>query len=329
MNKTHPLASRIRAPFQHRAVRVLVHGVNGIGKTKFGLDSPGPLFFSAERSLLPDEIPVIEPTSWKDLLEMVDTLIKIPMEGCRSLILDTADWLEPKSVRHVCERDHFPPKRKLILPDGRPFLKGYGYGDGSEVLVQEWRLLLAGLDRLHVTHGWNIIMLAHSGHHRQKNAEGDDFDIIGPKLDKKVADLLCEWADAVLYAEFRKREIYAADPDDARSKAKYISDGERICWTQHRGAHRAKNRASIPASIPFSWASFARYALADVSALRKQVEERLSRLTDLELAAKVRSYLEKQPREAGIYLGVLERLDRRDQQAKEPDFTEGNFNHGG
>lgn len=312
---THPLAHRLRVTRELASVRVLTYGEDGIGKTRFGKEAPNPLFIAAESEHLPRKIPSIEPADWKDLLGIVHALQDDPMDR-KTIVLDTVDWLEPKAVLHVCTRDNGMTKTPLILPDGTPYIEGYGYNHGSDVLATEWRLLLVELDRLRTQHGMNIVLLAHARAHRFKNAGGDDYGVIGPSVDKKAADLLCQWSDAVLYAEFDRQLIQAPEKSASNGKAKVVTQGHRICWTQHRGAHRAKNRFSMPASISFSWREFAKYALADIDALQKQIEVKLLELADTDLENKVRKYLNNQPEESGILIQTLEQLNRRSVSPK-------------
>lgn len=309
MSPEHPLAERLRSRAVQNATRVVTYGVDGIGKTEFGKRSPSPFFLCAEISQIPKSIPALQPQDWPDVIKIIRSLQKDPME-CKTFVLDTLDWLEPKVVEYVCRRDNRNHSGKLILAGGRPYLEGYGYNRGPGVVLLEWRLLLGELDQLLQAQNMNIILLSHASTHRIKNESGDDYGQIGPGVEKKASDLFCQWADAVLYAEFEKTVIRVADESKLNGKAKVVTDGSRICWTQSRGAHRAKNRFSMPEKIPFSWANFARYALADLAELRHQVERKLASFGDPELIEKVSLFLEDQPVEAGIFYQVLGRLNQ-------------------
>jgi len=304
------------------SVRVLVYGPDGIGKTRFGKEAPKPLFLAAESEHLPRSIPSIEPTDWNDLLTIVRALQDDPM-GCETLVLDTVDWLEPKAILHICTRDTGMTKTPLILPDGSPYIEGYGYNHGYDVLVGEWRVLLVELDRLRAKHAMNIVLLAHAQAHRHKNVAGDDYGVIGPSVAKKTSDLLCQWCDAVLYAEFDRQLVQAPESNQPNAKAKVITKGTRICWTEHRGAHRAKNRFSMPPSIPFSWREFARYALADMDELRNRVHLQLEALSDEATRQRVQTYLRQQPEESGVLIQALRWIHaaKTEPEKKEGEIT--------
>jgi hypothetical protein len=290
----------------HRAVRVLLHGEGGIGKTSFGVASPSPFFLCPESSRLPSHVPSVKPDSWADALGIIRAFQADPMDR-QTFVIDTIDWLEPAVTQHVCTRDNARYHGRLMLPDGRTHAESYGYALG-DVLLQEWRCFLEELDKLYIERGMNIILLAHTGAHRRRNAEGDDYDLIGPKIERKCADLVCEWPDAVLHAEFDKQLVRTADLERKNSKAKIITGGNRVCWARPRGAQRAKNRFGIPETIPLSWHEFARYALADVMELRQQIDAHLVARQDSSLTERVMAYLEQHPHEAGTMFRVLERL---------------------
>jgi hypothetical protein len=298
---------------------VLLYGPEGVGKTSFLRDAPDPLILCAE-SANHSGGSYLTPKSWLDTLDIVRALYKDPM-GYKTLGFDTIDWLEPLAVRHVCERDNDRCKKKLILEDGRTNLDGYGYGKGSDALLEEWRVMLHALSALSERHGMNIVLLGHYGTLREKNLAGDDYGIIGPKIDKKVMQLLCEWPDAVLYAEFTREVVAVANPEQKGSKAKVVTSGDRICWTQNRGAHRAKNRDGMPEHIPFSWAEFARYALADHAALRAKIDALLKTIGDPALDRTVREYIVKNRNESGPLLRSIERLEARLAKKSAPSTT--------
>ena len=318
MDSRHPLESRFQAQPRHRAVRVLLVGIDGIGKTTFGLSAPSPTFLCAEPSRIPSQVPAIRPNDWKDVLTIVGSLVKDPWR-CKTLVIDTVDWLESDYViDFICRRDHGKLSDRLIRPGGFVNFEAYGW-NGGDILAREWKQLLSLLQTLYEKHGVNIVLLAHAGPHRKKNASGDDYDVIGPKVHRMSADLFCEWPDAVLYAEFRKEVVRSADPTKVNSKAKVITSDERICWTQHRGAHRAKNRFGMPESIPFSWDDFAKYALADVDALSRRIAEILATRADPSLTEAVNRFLSGRFLEAGLLYRVLDRLEKPKRENEAED----------
>lgn len=315
----HPLAARLYRQPASRSVRVTLYGGDGIGKTTFGLDAPDPFFLAAETSQFPASLPAVVPTSWQDVFQIVRDLYNQPF-GRKTFVVDTVDFLYPYSVYYVCVRDHpsSSAKSPLLLEDGRPCLENYPYGKGPKIVAQEWNYFLNALNELHLRHGMNIILLAHVGRHKIKNPGGEDYDMLGPAVDRETANLICHWPDAVLFAElFRKPLTETVDKIKAnaapkpKERAKMITDGARVCWTQERQAHRAKNRDGMPEAIPLSWNEFARYALADLDTLQAQVDAKLAQINNPEITQKTNAYLASSRREAGTFLRTLERLEER------------------
>ena len=92
--------------------------------------------------------------------------------------------------------------------------------------------------------GINIVLLAHS--HLRKFEQPDEagaYDRWELKLGKRTAALSKEWADLVLFANYRT----LVTDIDGKKKA---SGGERVVYTSHHPSWDAKNRHGLP-EVPF------------------------------------------------------------------------------
>lgn len=217
--------------------RLLVFGPEGVGKSTLGADMPNPIFLGAEDGtghLNVARFPT--PESWRDVL---DAVVALGRHGhqFKTLVIDTLDWVEPLIWRHVCARDN------------EANIEAYGYGKGFQVAVDEWRMLLRGLQTLRGV-GMNVLMLAHSHQKTFKNPEGEDFDRYELALNIKAAGVLKQWADAVLFANY---ETYAKK-DERTKRVKGVSTGARLLYTERTAAYDAKNRFGLPAYLPLDWA---------------------------------------------------------------------------
>ena len=84
-----------------RALKVVVYGSEGIGKTTFSADAPDPLFIDTEGSTAHMDVRRIEkPESWDDLVATVKEVAQTP-DICKTLVLDTADWAEGQPNQHA------------------------------------------------------------------------------------------------------------------------------------------------------------------------------------------------------------------------------------
>lgn len=221
-------------------LRVLLYGVEGIGKTTFGSQAPRPIFLGAEDGsshLDVERFPA--PETWADVLDAIRTLTS-EQHSYQTLVVDTLDWAEPLLWAYICQRD------------GKANIEDYGYGKGYIAALDEWRVFLAALERLRAARHMHFVTLAHSWIKPFKNPEGEDFDRYELKLHAKAAGLLKEWSDCVLFANY---ETFASE-DKRTKRVRGISTGARLIYTTRTAAYDAKNRHDLPEFMPLDWAEF-------------------------------------------------------------------------
>ena len=222
---------------QAHAWRFLLFGVEGVGKSTLAAATPSPIFLGAEDGTAHLDVERLpSPQSWGDIKAAVEVLLR-EEHSYRTLVLDTVDWAEPLLWAHICARD----KMKDI--------EDYGYGKGYTAALDEWRVLLASLERLREVRKMNVLLLGHCHARPFKNPLGEDFDRYELKLNIKAGGLLKEWCDAVLFAN---HETYAKK-DERTKKVKGISTGARWLYTERTAGYDAKNRYGFPEMLPLSW----------------------------------------------------------------------------
>ena len=85
------------------AIKVVIYGPEGIGKSTFASQFPVPLFIDTEGSTRHMDVArTPKPTSWPMLLGLVGEVVSDP-SLCRTLVIDTMDWAE---LRQVPEKEH-------------------------------------------------------------------------------------------------------------------------------------------------------------------------------------------------------------------------------
>lgn len=217
-----------------RPVRALMCGVEGVGKSTFASKFPNPLFIDCEdgtRHL--DVARTPRPTSWSMLKAIVEDLTK-DAKGFKTLVIDTADWADRLAVADVCSRVE---KIKSI--------EDYGYGKGYVMLAEEWGRLLDLLSNLQDKQNMNVLFLCHSTlKHVELPDEIGSFDRYEPKLEKKSSSLIREWADLMLFANFK---VMVVEQDNKKRKAQ---GGSRVMYAQHHPCWDAKNRYDLPEEMP-------------------------------------------------------------------------------
>lgn len=270
--------------------RILLYGVEGIGKTTFAAKAPNPIFVGPEDGtgrITVARFPL--PETWGEVLEAVATLER-EKHDFKTLVLDTLDWLEPMLWRKVCaDGDKDGPKANI---------EEFGYGKGYQVALDGWRDLLARLERLRASRGVGAIFLAHSQIRLFKNPEGEDFDRYELKLNAKASGLIKEWSDAVLFAN---HETFA-NKDKKTKRVRGVSTGARLIYTQRTAAYDAKTRYELPESLPLDWDEFASALKAGKSAepdrLIAEIERKIADLASEDLKDRARAALGRAGKDA-------------------------------
>jgi hypothetical protein len=275
------LAAVTRGPVA-QPLRVVIYGPGGVGKSTFGAQAPDAIFLGPEDgSSLLDVARFPSPRDWQDVLDAIRTLTT-EEHGFKSLVIDSADWLEPLCWAHVCQS-----ARKTDI-------EAFGYGKGYVAALEEWRKLLAAIETLRKAKRMHVIVIAHSVVAPYKNPEGEDYDRFSLKLHKGAAGLLTEWCDELAYASFRTHAS-KVDPKGARGRG-YGS--ERVLYTERRAAFDAKSRHGLAPEMTLSWDEFfaatQRGAGEVLTSLRAEIETELTRLNELapEVATKARAAVE-------------------------------------
>jgi hypothetical protein len=223
------------------APRIFLYGVEGIGKTTFASQAPKPIFICTEEglgSLQVDHFPLA--TKASEVLDAIAALVS-EAHDFGTVVLDSVDWLDNLIWAEV-EATHDA--------------KDLAYGKGAMIVADKWREVLAGLNSLRNDKGMVVILIAHTQIKRFDSPEVEPYDRYQPKLQERSNAILREWADAVLFANY-KTLIKKDDIGFNKTSNRGISTGERLLYTSERPAYMAKNRYSLPDSIPMSWESFA------------------------------------------------------------------------
>lgn len=223
------------------APRVMVYGVEGIGKSTFAAGAPNPIFICTEDglgSLTVDHFPLA--SAFSDVMSAIGTLYS-DKHDYQTVALDSLDWLESMIWRDV-ESTHDA--------------KDLAYGKGAVIAADKWREVLDGLNALRNDKGMAVVLIAHCTIKRFDSPETEPYDRYQPKLQERSNALIREWCDAVMFANY-KTIVKKDDVGFNKTVARGISTGERLLYTSERPAYMAKNRYSLPESIPLSWDAFA------------------------------------------------------------------------
>ncbi len=219
------------------AQKVVIYGPEGIGKSTFASRFPEPIFIDTEGSTKNLDVARLPaPNSWQDIFSEVDYVLQHPECG-KTLVIDTADWAEKLCAAEVCRR-----AKKSGIED-------FGYGKGYTYLEEEFRKLMLQLDRV-IEAGIHVVITAHAKMRKfEQPDEMGAYDRWELKLTKQVAPIVKEWADMVLFANYK---TYIIKSETNKSKAQ---GGERRMFTEHHPCWDAKNRHGLEGELPFTYES--------------------------------------------------------------------------
>lgn len=219
--------------------KVVIYGPEGIGKSTFAAQFPKPLFIDTEGStshLEVDRLP--RPTSWQMLKQYIKDL-KGDTMGYHTLVIDTADWAERLCEEAICQSN------------GKIGIEDFGYGKGYTYVKEEFGRLLDSLSDL-IDAGMNVVLTAHSIIRKfelpEETGAYDRYELkLGQKAGNQCAALAKEWADMVLFVNYKEIVITTKD------NKKKVSGGKRVMYTAHNPCWDAKNRHGLAEELPFDY----------------------------------------------------------------------------
>ena len=221
-----------------KAKKLICYGPEGIGKSTFASKFPDPVFIDTEGSTSSMDVARLPaPTSWQMLLSEVDYIKQ--ERPCKTLVIDTADWAEKLCIKSICDAKHWSG------------IEDAGYGKGYVYLAEEFGKLLNSLSDV-IDIGINVVINAHAKISKfEQPDEMGSYDRWELKMEKKTSPLLKEWADIVLFANYKTYSV-ATDKEGRKHKAQ---GGQRVMHTTHHPCWDAKNRQGLPDELPFDFSS--------------------------------------------------------------------------
>jgi hypothetical protein len=221
-----------------KAKRVAIYGPEGVGKSTLAAQFPGVLFIDTEGSTAElDVARTREPLSWTALTALADEAAR--ERACQTLAIDTADWAERLCARHVCAQR------------GVGGIEDFNYGKGYTHLYEEFGKFLNRLRDI-ADSGINVVLTAHAAMRKiEQPDEFGSYDHWEMKLSKQVAPIVKEWADIVLFLNF-KVDVAKRGRGDRDSGGK-AQGGRRVMYAEHHPCWDAKNRCGLPPEMPLAY----------------------------------------------------------------------------
>lgn len=227
------------------ALKIVVYGPEGIGKSTFASCFPNPLFIDTEGST--KYLPVRRldtPTSWQMLKDEIEWIRQNPTV-CDTLVIDTFDWAESHCIKAICDKAN------------KTGIEDFGYGKGYIYEKEEIAKFLHSLEEV-VAQGIHVVLTAHAQLRKVEQPENtgtyDHWEMkLGQKTGSLISPMVKEWADMVIFANY-KTIVVAQDDKGQKHKA---TGGRRVMYTNHTPWWDAKNRFGLPEEMDFLFGNIA------------------------------------------------------------------------
>lgn len=225
-----------------KAKKVVLYGPEGIGKSSLAAQFPRPVFIDTEGSTTELDVQRLPaPTSWQMINQQVQWVKQQGPSRFGTLVIDTIDWAEMQCNESVCAQHN------------KKGIEDFGYGKGYIYASEEFGRFLNLLSDV-IESGINVVLTAHAQivKFEQPDEMGayDRYQLkLGQKTSSRTAALVKEWADMVLFINYK---TFSVATDDKGKKHK-AQGGSRTIYATHHPAWDAKNRHGLPDEIPLDY----------------------------------------------------------------------------
>jgi hypothetical protein len=282
--------------------RIIIYGARGVGKSTFASRCPGVIMIPIEEGtnqLRVDQLPPVK--SWPDFLANLHALLTED-HSFKAVALDGIDSADAFIVAYL--DDLIKTGKRVYTLRSKKTAKCFtdlneDYGAGYSAVVEEWRVVTKLLDRLRYERGMMVFLVGHAKASRVENLEGKDYERWEIKaIGRGTTELLCNWADYVLFA---RKETDVIPIGTGRDQKLIPRAGNLVIQCRQEPAFDAKTRGDIPFpdKLPLDWPMFERtarmvseYGRDLPIMLRSQFEHLAKDIKDLERKEKAKEIFE-------------------------------------
>lgn len=223
---------------KNEAIKAVVYGPEGTGKSSLASLLPSPVFIDVEGSTGTLDVARLEPRTIADILAALTQIRTKHTADFKTVVVDTADWVEAIYIEEMCRAQRRP---SIAECSG-------GYGKGYVELGRKFLDFLDALDAVAAA-GLHVVILAHCKTVKVSPPDQvEGYTRYQLKLNEEhVAAKLKEWAHLVLFV---RRDVQLIKGKDDRIKGGTTA-AEHVIQTSFAPAWDAKNRHDLPEQLPY------------------------------------------------------------------------------
>jgi hypothetical protein len=228
-----------------RPARIILCGVEKIGKSTFASMSPKPVFIPVKGEEGIDALDVSRFPVCSTFDEVLAALGSLAEEDhdFKTVVIDSASTLEPLVWDAVCTEHQVQSIEKV----------GGGFGKGYVEAVKKWRDLMACLDYLR-DEGMGSILITHVTVKTFTDPLTDSYDQYVIDINSKAQSALMRWSDCILFAN--SKTYTKTEKVGMKETKKGVMRDERVLFTQKRPGHPGGGRGvygQLPYELPFDY----------------------------------------------------------------------------
>jgi hypothetical protein len=256
--------SHLKREKQFHAPRILLLGAEKVGKSSFACQAPDPIVIPMKGEEGVDDL-INADVHATDTCESLDNVLGwlyalyTNDTDRKTIILDSASALQPLLWDTTIKRWNSAKEDKQKTAVSIETVGG-GYAKGYNEALVEWRLITEALDALRKDKDMMSIIIGHVTVKEESDPIVGVYNAFNFALDRRAASLLYQWADLILFANYKgavKKEEKGFNAEAKRGIDN--APNQRFLYTQKRLAHPGGCRGiygQLPYEIPLNWNSF-------------------------------------------------------------------------